>query len=80
MLAARLQETLRQAESQNEPAILAKYAFNLAKAFNLFYHNFKIIPETDPVKRAVLVATVDRARRSLTAALATMGIEVPERM
>jgi len=80
MLAARLQETLRQAESQNEPAILAKYAFNLAKAFNLFYHNFKIIPETDPVKRAVLVATADRARRSLTAALATMGIEVPERM
>ena len=80
MLAARLQETLRQAESQNEPAILAKYAFNLAKAFNVFYHNFKIIPETDPVKRAVLVATADRARRSLTAALATMGIEVPERM
>src|SRR5436190_5213897 len=80
MLAARLQETLRQAESQNEPAILAKYAFNLAKAFNLFYHNFKIIPEPEAVKRAVLVATADRVRRSLTAALATMGIEVPERM
>jgi len=80
MLAGRLQETLRQAESQNEPAILAKYAFNLAKTFNLFYHNFKIIPETDPVKRAVLVATADRVRRSLTAALTTMGIQVPERM
>jgi arginyl-tRNA synthetase len=31
MLASRLEETLRQAETQNEPAILAKYAFNLAK-------------------------------------------------
>lgn len=80
MLAARLEDTLRQAETQNEPAILAKYTFNLAKSFNLFYHNHKIIPESDPVKRAVLIATADRVRRSLTAALATMGIEVPEKM
>lgn len=80
ILASRLPETLRQAETQNEPAILAKYTFNLAKSFNLFYHNHKIIPETNPVKRAVLIATADRVRRSLTAALATMGIEVPEKM
>ena len=80
ILASRLPETLRQAETQNEPAILAKYTFNLAKSFNLFYHNHKIIPEADPVKRAVLIATADRVRRSLTAALATMGIEVPEKM
>jgi arginyl-tRNA synthetase len=80
MLSGRLEDALRQAESQNEPAILAKYTFNLAKAFNLFYHNHKIIPESDPVKRAVLIATADRVRRSLTAALATMGIEVPDKM
>lgn len=80
LLASRLEETLRQAETQNEPAILAKYTFNLAKAFNLFYHNHKIIPETDPVKRAVLVAVANISRNTLTAALATMGIEVPERM
>jgi len=80
MLASRLEETLRQAENQNEPAILAKYTFNLAKAFNLFYHNHKILPEPDPVKRAVLIAVADAVRRSLTAALDTMGIEVPEKM
>jgi arginyl-tRNA synthetase len=80
MLASRLEETLRQAENQNEPAILAKYTFNLAKAFNLFYHSHKILPEPDPVKRAVLIAVADAVRRSLTAALDTMGIEVPEKM
>ena len=79
-LALRLEETLRQAETQNEPAILAKYTFNLAKSFNLFYHNHKILPEPDPVKRAVLIAVADAVRRSLTAALDTMGIEVPEKM
>jgi arginyl-tRNA synthetase len=80
VLASRLPETLRQAEAQNEPAILAKYAFNLAKTFNLFYHNHKIIPETDPIKRAVLIATAHRVRRSLEAALDAMGIEVPAKM
>lgn len=80
MLASRLEETVAQAAGANEPAILAKYTFNLAKAFNLFYHNHKILPEKDPNKRAVLLFVADRVRASLTAALDTMGIEVPPKM
>lgn len=79
-LTARLDETVRQAANQNEPATLAKYTFSLAKAFNLFYHHHKILAETDPVKQAVLAVVADLARRSLTSALSTMGIEVPEKM
>ncbi|MBX3294306.1 MAG: arginine--tRNA ligase [Acidobacteria bacterium] len=79
-LASRLEETLQQAANANEPAILAKYTFNLAKAFNLFYHNHKILPEPDETKRAVLLTVAECARDTLTAALATMGIEVPEKM
>jgi arginyl-tRNA synthetase len=80
ILASRLNETAEAAAVQNEPAILAKYTFNLAKSFNLFYHNHKIIAEADPVKRAVLIAVADSARRTLTAALSTMGIDVPAKM
>lgn len=80
VLASRLEETVAQAAAQNEPAILAKYAFNLAKGFNLFYHNHKILPEKDPAKRAVLLCVADSVRRALTAALDTMGIEVPPKM
>ncbi len=80
VLAARLEETVEQAAKQNEPAILAKFTFQLAKAFNLFYHNHKILIEPDDTKRAVLIVTADIARRSLTAALQTLGIEVPEKM
>ncbi|HVF30558.1 MAG TPA: arginine--tRNA ligase [Pyrinomonadaceae bacterium] len=80
ILASRLEETVLQAASASEPAILAKYTFNLAKQFNLFYHNHKILPEKDPAKRAVLLTVADSVRRSLTEALATMGIEVPPRM
>ncbi|MBL8181657.1 MAG: arginine--tRNA ligase [Blastocatellia bacterium] len=80
ILAAKLDETIAQAAAANEPAILAKYTFQLAKAFNLFYHNHKILAETDAAKRSVLIATANIARKSLTASLATLGIEVPEKM
>lgn len=80
ILAARLEETVHQAAATTEPAILAKYTFQLAKAFNLFYHNHKILIEPDDLKRATLVVVADMARRSLTAALDTLGIEVPEKM
>ncbi|HBE81271.1 MAG TPA: hypothetical protein DDW24_00640 [Blastocatellia bacterium] len=80
MLASRLDETIQQAANVNEPSILAKYTFSLAKAFNLFYHHHKILPEPDVVRRAVLISVADTVRRSLTAALNTLGIEVPEKM
>lgn len=79
-LSSRVADTVRLAAEQNEPAILAKYAFNQAKAFNLFYHHHKIIVEENVTKRAILVVVADMARRSLTSALETMGIEVPEKM
>lgn len=79
-LALRLEETIAHAVSATEPAILAKFTFNLAKAFNLFYHNHKILAEENPAKKALLIITADLTRRSLTAALNTLGIEVPERM
>ena len=80
MLAARLEEANAQAAASAEPGFLAKYTFNLAKAFNLFYHRHRIIAEENAVKRVTLVMVADYTRRQLTAALATLGISVPERM
>ncbi len=79
-LSLRLEDVVHQAAGQNEPAILAKYAFNLAKAFNLFYHHYKIVGEPDPQKQAVLIAAAAIAKDSLTTALGILGIEVPEKM
>jgi arginyl-tRNA synthetase len=79
-LAARLDEAIAQAVAAAEPSLVARYTFNLARAFNLFYHRHRIIAEEDATRRAVLVAVADIARRQLTSALATLGIRVPERM
>ena len=80
LLAERLDEVIAQCAASAEPANLAKYTFTLARAFNLFYHRHRIIAEEDQTKRAVLVVAANIARRRLTAALATLGIAVPERM
>ncbi|HEX3280067.1 MAG TPA: arginine--tRNA ligase [Pyrinomonadaceae bacterium] len=80
LLAERLEEAIVQCAASAEPANLAKYAFTLARGFNLFYHRHRIIAEEDQSKRAVLIAVADITRQRLTAALATLGIKVPERM
>ncbi len=80
MLAARLDDANAQAAASAEPAFFAKYTFSLAKAFNLFYHRHRIIAEEDGIKRSILISIADYTRRQLTAALATLGIGVPERM
>jgi arginyl-tRNA synthetase len=80
MLAGRLDESNAQAAVSAEPAFLAKYTFNLARGFNLFYHRHRIIAEEDLTKRAVLIAIADYTRQQLTSALARLGIAVPDRM
>ena len=80
MLAEQLDQVIAQASASAEPANLAKYTFALARAFNLFYHRHRIISEEDETKRAVLIAVAEITRRRLTASLATLGIDVPERM
>ena len=80
MLAERIDEVIAQCAVSAEPANLAKYTFTLARAFNLFYHRHRIIAEEDQTRRAVLIAAANITRRRLTSALATLGIDVPERM
>jgi arginyl-tRNA synthetase len=80
MLAERLDEVITLCAASAEPANLAKYAFTLARAFNLFYHRHRIIAEEDATRKAVLIGAANIARRRLTAALEILGIAVPERM
>jgi arginyl-tRNA synthetase len=63
-----------------EPAYLARYAFQLAQQFNNFYHRHHVLNETDPTRKAFLLATAAVAQREMVRALGYLGIEAPERM
>jgi len=63
-----------------EPAFVAKYAFQLAQAFNNFYHKHHILSEADEQKRAFLLGLTELVEAQLVRALHLMGIEAPEKM
>ncbi len=80
LTASRLTLVLEQAIAAAEPAVLAKYAFQLAQGFNNFYHRHNILKETDPARQALLLATAAVARRELVRVLGWLGIAVPSAM
>jgi arginyl-tRNA synthetase len=63
-----------------EPAFLARYAFELAQAFNVFYHKHHILSEEDAEKRAFLLRLSSLVREQLVTALGLLGINAPEQM
>jgi arginyl-tRNA synthetase len=78
--AARLDEIVDSAVRSLEPALLAKYAFGLAQAFNAFYHRQQILREEREDTRGWRAAGVAYLKRQLTLALDLMGCEVPVKM
>jgi arginyl-tRNA synthetase len=80
LTASRLSLVLEQAIAAAEPAILAKYAFQLAQQFNNFYHRHHILTETDEARKMLLLATAAVAKRELTRVLGWMGMRVPQAM
>jgi arginyl-tRNA synthetase len=80
LLASRLTVVLEQSIQSTEPAHLAKYAFQLAQQFNIFYHRHHILTEQDAQRKKLLLATAAVAKREMVRALGWLGIEAPEVM
>jgi arginyl-tRNA synthetase len=77
LLASKLTLLIEQCIATAEPAYLAKYAFQLAQQFNNFYHRHHVLHETDPTRKALLLATAAVAQREMTRALGYLGIQAP---
>jgi arginyl-tRNA synthetase len=62
------------------PAIIANYAYDLAKEFNQYYHDTPILKETDKAVLKFRLALIDTLARTLRHAMALLGIQLPDRM
>ncbi len=80
LLAGSLGSQVAAASASQEPAFVAKFAFQLAQAFSVFYHRHRILTEADPARRAFLLELAGLVERQLVAALDLLGIQSPERM
>lgn len=77
---ADFRNVVREAGDNCSPAIVANYAYDLAKEYNQFYHDYSILREenADVRNRRLLISCV--VARTLKAAMNLLGIEMPERM
>ncbi len=62
------------------PALVANYAFEMAKTFNQFYHDCPILREEDAARKANRLLLCKVVAKVIKNALWTLGIEVPARM
>ena len=62
------------------PAVIANYAYDLAKEFNQYYHDTPILKESDEALLRYRLLLVDTLARTLRSAMGLLGIELPERM
>lgn len=70
--------TIRRAWREFEPSIIAKYALNLARTFNKYYANSKILEEDAELNaRLALVTSVSQV---LTESLRLLGVKAPKEM
>jgi arginyl-tRNA synthetase len=80
LLAGSLGTQIEAAVAAQEPAFIAKYAFQLAQAFNLFYHHHRVLTEEDAAKKLFLLQLSRLVETQLVAALELLGIAAPEKM
>jgi arginyl-tRNA synthetase len=71
---------VREAGETCSPALIANYAYDLAKEYNHFYHDFPILKETDNDLKMLRLALSETTGRIIRTAFSLLGIDVPERM
>jgi len=80
LAASKADSAVERAVTAGEPAHVAKYVFQLAQAFNNFYHQYPIIHEQDREKKVFLLWMTDFFRRQLERTAGILGIQIPEYM
>ncbi len=73
-------EVLETSFAETAPHKVCQYVFELANAFNSFYHDTKILTEQDEARKDSYIALITLTRRVLEACIQVLGFEAPDRM
>lgn len=69
-----------QAGEQLSPALIANYAYELAKEYNQFYHDHTIIKEENETVRGLRLLLSRETANTIRLSMWMLGVEVPSRM
>jgi arginyl-tRNA synthetase len=73
-------DKIGEAGEAHSPALIANYAYELAKEFNQYYHEVSILKEENSMARSQRLVLIDSIARVLSKAMGILGITLPERM
>ena len=73
-------EMLQQSYMELAPHRICAYIYDLANAFNSFYHDTKIISEEDIVKQTSWITLISLVQDILLTCIDLLGFEAPQRM
>lgn len=73
-------DVVKEAGENHSPALVANFAYDLAKEFNQFYHEFSIMNEPDLPTRDFRLLLASVVGKTIKKAFSLLGISVPERM
>jgi arginyl-tRNA synthetase len=76
----RYRHALKEASDNYNPAIIANYVYELAREFNGFWRDCKVLQEDKPYLSAQRLAIAGFTGNVLEAGLGILGIQAPERM
>ncbi len=71
---------VKQAGTEYNVSLIGNYAYDLAKEFNQFYHDFTILKEENIALRNFRLTLSKNVAETLKKAMSLFGIEVPDRM
>ena len=71
---------MESAFEETAPHKICQYIYELANAFNSFYHDTKILSEEDLSVKDSYIGLITLTRRTLEICIGLLGIEAPERM
>ncbi len=71
---------LQEAAEDYSPAVMANYAYDLAKAYNQFYQSIPIFNESDSAKLKFRIAFSKVVADLIKKSMSLLGVVVPERM
>ena len=79
-LIAKLPAVVKEAGDNYSPALIGNYAYELAKEFNQFYHDYSILKEENEQVRNLRLLLAQQCSVAIQNAMDMLGIEMPERM
>lgn len=71
---------VQQAGEQLSPALVANYAYELAKEYNQFYHDFTILNEENESIKGLRLMLSKEVADAICLSMGLLGISVPDRM